>query len=580
MTGWRYLLLVVFLLQSQAAAQDPQEWKRQIDALRKEMQQRLRRIEVERDQFKSELDALKIKYSDLEQQQLQVQDQLGGQIEEIVGRSVKFYERPLPGQKPRSVFSALQGGLIFSGLYRMRFEHRARTVDFDRDGRDDEGVLLDGRFLLGFGAVVVDDQKGDRITAVTEIQGAGRIASNSSKATLGSLGLVAGGDEFQNITLYQAYLEFEGIIADGFRLRAGVQELSFGSEFVLGNSSFFSGLAHGAILAEWRNTARTVRISTFYAKEALTDSRAFDFSITDDFDDDELAGAYLHFEPDDQVTVEAYGLYFNARSPPDSEEFVTAGGGTGFSGAMQEFLQGSFWTFGARIFLSPVDLLGGHLSVNAEAAYQTGSNSVDLGILSVSQSLHGWSSEVIANYRFDKEMQGLAPIVTLAWYYAGGGSEEPQGILPVPPDRIGFQPLFLNRHFLSWDRQNLDAPYFPGGGRLGNMDLIPSSNIHVFKAAISVAAAEDIEVGLGYLLAITADNQGYGTGVFGHELDLFVVYRYPGTSSDIEFSANASVFFPAETARDHSTFLFSGAADPPSGSQASLVIYLQALVAF
>ena len=66
------------------------------------------------------------------------------QIDELE-KNLKFYLRPRPGEVDRSLFGALQGGLIFTGLFRTRFEYRDNNFDFNSDGDkglDDTGVRL------------------------------------------------------------------------------------------------------------------------------------------------------------------------------------------------------------------------------------------------------------------------------------------------------------------------------------------------------------------------------------------------------------------------------------------------------
>ena len=338
------------------------------------------------------------------------------------------------------------------------------------------------------------------------------------------------------------------------------------------------------MLAEWQNADETVRISAFYAKEAQSDRRtAFGLGFyppPPDFDDDQLAGLYVHTKPSEDLEVEFYGLHFDDRTPPGLSG-LTVPSIPSLDGVFLEPLVGNFWTLGARTFWSPIELYGGSISLNVEAAYQTGSNNPGPG--ASDQSIHGWTIEFLANYRFDKDMEGLAPILTVGYYYVGGGNAIVGG------SHIGFQPLFMNRHFALSDRVDTTAPYFPGGGRYGNMDLIPLSNVHILKAALSVAPAENLDVGLAYHLAITADDEGYGTGIFGHEADLFAVYRYDtGGEASVQFSANFSMFFPQAPARDLTNLLIpliaGGFAFPFFGSEAdnelALAFYLEALVSF
>ena len=80
-------------------------------------------------------------------------------------------------------------------------------------------------------------------------------------------------------------------------------------------------------------------------------------------------------------------------------------------------------------------------------------------------------------------------------------------------------------------------------------------------------------------MAVTADDEGWGTGVFGYELDLFAVHDY---NDWIRFSSNLSVFFPGKTADDMADYyFFSGTGiDGEAGKDVAYAFYIQALIAF
>jgi hypothetical protein len=169
----------------------------------------------------------------------------------------------------------------------------------------------------------------------------------------------------------------------------------------------------------------------------------------------------------------------------------------------------------------------------------------------------------------------------MGYYYAQGGGSNGR--------HRGFQPLFINRHLVELDRNDPSRAYFAGGGRYGNMDLVPLSNIHIAKAVFTIAPNDATELGIGYLFAVNADDEGYGTGIFGHEIDLFGTYRYDYASGSgkgtIIFSANASVFFPGKGGMEMSQFLFAPAAFEGVVTQIAdrdkaYAFYIQALISF
>lgn len=528
----------------------------------------------------------------------EVKKKLETYVDEIVARKSKFYRRPPPGSTDASinysVFDALEGGLIFSGLFRSRFEYRAQNVDFNggEDGLDDEGTRFNGRFRLGFGAVIVRGMNEDRtrVTALTEFQAVGTFANNTYFSFTGPGGVPVPTEftifkePFEQVGLYQGFMSFDHVLGDGLYLKVGRQEVILpeddSNEFIFGNNSFYDGTVHDGLLMTWGQPR--FRLSGFYFKEAQSDTELAVTFPADDFDEDWLAGLYGSWAPSEtsKTTIDFYALYFDARSN-FTDAFVTRTTALAFDGALTPPILGHFWTMGGRLLWSEIELLGGLLQINAEAAFQTGNNGVDdlvSGGLD-EQSIHGWSTELLLNYWVQSD--DLQPIVSMSYYYAGGGSKNSGTATGFPTTHIGFQPLFINRHFDRpvAARERYDKPYHAGGGRYGNMDLIPLTNIHIIKAAISIAPAERLEVGVAGVMAITADDEGWGTGVFGYELDLFGAYDY---KDYIRFSANLSLFFPESTARDMSQYyFFSGTGlDGEPDKDVALAFYIQALIAF
>lgn len=582
MRRWKVLAVVFLCLGAvRALAQPPveQELRDEIKRLREEMS-------AQKADFETKIAGL--------QGQIETgfKERLSQEIDDIVARKSKFYRRPDATGRifgNYSIFDAVQGGLIFTGLFRSRFEYRANNVDFNPGdgGLDDEGVRFNGRFRLGFGAVLVRDAPTDPvITALMEFQAYGTFANNTYFTFAGPGGIplptefTIFREPYEQVTLYQGYISFEQLLAEQTYIKVGRQEIVRGTEFLLGNNAFYDGTVHDAFLVEYEGIT-DVKLAAFFAKEAQSDTELAVIVPAADFDEDEMSGFYGQVQATEDLSFDAYAIYFNARSN-FTDSFVTRSTNFAFDGAYNPALMGHFWTLGGRAFLTRIDLFGGFLALNAEAAYQTGDNGL-AGVGGVGapdrQSLHGWSGEFIANYWFDPTAEGVKPIVTLAYYYAGGGEKNDGGGNGFPLDHVGFQPMFINRHFNYVDRSSYDRPLIPGGGRYGNLDQIPLSNMHIAKAAVTIAPSDVTEVGLAGLMAITADDEGWGTGVHGYEIDLFGSYAY---NPYIHFAANVSVFFPQKTADDMSDYLFfagTGTAGR-SENEPSLGFYLEALIEF
>ena len=575
--GWFFLGTAILL------GQDPAELLSRIERLESEMRARQEAFETRLQEVEAERDSLRSRVDSLVGLEEQIQAQVGEEIEAVLKSRIKFYQRPSLVNDQRPLFDAIQGGLIMTGLFRSRVEWRHNNVDFNTKGIDDQGVRLNGRFRLGFGAVIADDRpRGPKINALTEFQAHGDFANNGFFFGQNSAGTFPLPDEgsvvlkqpFEEVKLYQGYLEFKELFADEFRLVIGRQELVLGTQFLFGDDSFGAGLTHDGVLTEWKADDWT--LSAFYTLEAQRDLALIPpVTGIDDFDGDWMAGLYLEVRPTEDLVLDAYAIHFEARRSDEAFDLLQTATARAFDNTLFEPILGSSWTLGGRAFLGRIPVGDGYMAIGAELAYQTGS--ADDGV-----TIHGVSGEFLLNWWFDAPgSDGLNPVLSLRYYYASGGSESGR--------HRGFQPLFINRHLVELDRNDPSRPHFGGGGRYGNMDLVPLSNIHLAKLVLSIAPSDSTEVGIGYMLAVTADNEGYGTGLFGHEIDLFGTYRYDYAEGNgkgtVVFSANASVFFPGRSGKAMSQFLFApilaeNVIPQISDRDMAFAFYIQALISF
>jgi hypothetical protein len=557
----------------------------EMDALRREVRELKSAITAQRDAYDKRIEELETRLGEMAAQDRAVQ------IDQAISDRVRFYTKPdaVKLYPSKGLFESVEGGLFFTGLFRSRFEARVDNVDFNSEdtGLDDSGYGFNGRFRLGFGAAlyreVLDgaesrDESPRRlqVTALTEFQSYGTFANNSYVNVPSAAGLPVPfafnilTEPFEDVGLYQGYLYFQKLLDESVNIKVGRQEMVFGNELILGNNSFYDGTVHdGLVVSLDRKLENDWRLSFAYAKQAASDSGIA--SSVKSFDEDEFFTFYGEIFPSDELQIDAYALYYNARSGVN-DIFVTGSTAFIFDGALTPPILGRHWTIGSRVQATKLEALGGRLTLSGEAAFQFGE---DDSSAAGRRSIHGWTAEFVSNFRFEEDSD-LKPIATVAYLYAGGGEPGANGA-------IGFQPLFVNRHFEALQlnaREVTEKIYYPGGGRYGNMDEIPLFNIHTFKAAVSVEATRGVEIGAAYIFAATADDQGYGTGVYGHEFDVFASYTY---SNNLQFAANFGVFFPGKTARDFSNLLFfSDPASPnlASGSEVALSFYLQALLQF
>ena len=544
-------------------------------------------------------------------------------VERALSQKVLLFRRPISidveDRVPLFTTGGVEGGLFFTGLFRSRFDLRQNNVDFNSgaDGIDDSGARLNGRFRLGIGASFLGDAvptdsapsgSAPSITALTEFQAYGTFANNSFVTTQNpqqlptsfSFSLLA--EPYEQIGLYQGFLRASNLGVDGLRFSAGRQEIVLGNQLLFGNNSFYDGTVHDALRFDYgqRSASRKdeFAISAFYAKQAASDNGIP--GPVFDFDEDDLWAVYATYAPKgSDWLIDGYWSYFNGRSALNGGGDFIATGSTAFyfDGAYTPLMLGHFHTIGARGQWSKIPLGGGFLTAGVEAAYQTGADTslnIDENGDGINdfprRSVHGWSVEVATNFRFyDPDAvssDDARPILGLNYYYASGGGRN-FGVDDGDPtndfhESLGFQPMFVNRHFEFRGNERDDAGqiYTPGGGRYGNMDAIPLDNVHAFRAAFSIMATPELELGVGLVYAITDSDQGYGDGSFGTEVDLFGTYYY---RENIQFGANFSLFVPGSTARRQSEILFFDGSDPTDGNaddDVAMAFYLQALVQF
>ncbi len=345
-------VLAMVLASVVCAQQDVQELQRRLLELEKKLQEQ----QVAFDQKVADLQKQIDEKSGEEEAALS--DRINA-VQKSVEKLDRLYRRPSIGQSTpsESIFSALQGGLIFTGLFRTRFEARRDNVDFNdtADGLDDSGLRLNGRFRLGFGAVLLERSPGGpQITALTEFQSVGTFANNSYVRLTSSTGVPVPlqfnilTEPFEAVGLYQGYLALSKVIDDTINVKVGRQEVVLGNELMLGNNSFEDGTVHDSLLFQWQPLEELV-FTTLYSKEAASDGGLG--NTRSDFDEDEMAVLYAEIKPDPSMSFDLYGIYFDARSAVN-DIFVTGSTAFAFDGSYTPPILGHTWTVGGRAFFT------------------------------------------------------------------------------------------------------------------------------------------------------------------------------------------------------------------------------------
>ncbi len=437
--------------------------------------------------------------------------------------------------------------IYFRGEWRTRVDYRSNTGDLT-DEIDDQGLRLDYKFNLGFGFILTPNatEEGSALFIETyfEVQAAGRASNNTAEDLASSIGAGAGGfeargNELDEVQLYEAWIKLVNLFGvDDLTLKIGRQEIVYGSGLIMGSNDFFTGTVHDGLVVDIPlGGGSTAHL--FYAKEGAPDGLVNPGLATGGLlagrfrasgDEDEILGIYTEIRNEslDPVEIDAYWVYFGAHEPNSNVSPIngTTSADPGIDSFGRAKIGGEFHTLG--ILLKSWDLLVDGLYLSAEFAYQIGDDETGADI-------NAMVFEFTTEYAlpFMEESRGR---VFASYYFAEG---------PDGDSTQGFTPLFITRH------KNSTSPG-RGFSRLGNIDFIPTQNVHVVQIGFKFEPAERWTAGVTYLTAFLNHSSESVTVVqtgqvfvddrhLGHEIDFFAEYLH---NSQTQFFFNVSVFIP------------------------------------
>lgn len=390
----------------------------------------------------------------------------------------------------------------------------------------------------------------------------------------------ASADAVDDVDLYQAYIQADQMWGTPLRLRVGRQELSFGSEWLVGvndASSLFSGLSFDALRADYITDDFSV---TAFISE-LAEGAGPD-GVGDD--DVYFAGLYGSYTGLEDITIDAYyfGLFDEGQGPADIPAIAT-----GAFAALEPRRQWGVANPGFLALNNPLDrsveevtihtigLRGagtyGAFDFEAEVAYQFGQVEVhnpffllfwDIGNTS-DKDYDNLGVNLGAGYTFD---MSWTPRIGLGAAYLGGADEETQTHLLPFGGRFDWQEdLSFNRLFSNWEYSEF----------LENTDL---SNALIFTGSLSANPTECIALSLyaAYFLSLEEPQYGWFWDLFeetddklGFELGIYAEYNY---TEDLVFRAGFSTFWAGEgLTYDHDGFF--GFLDRPGNALAGNGLY-------
>jgi hypothetical protein len=316
---------------------------------------------------------------------------------------------------------------------------------------------------------------------------------------------------YDDFSLYQGYILIQDVGGyEGLALKIGRQEVTFGTEFILGNNDFGPGLSHDAVAAVYGQDDMTVILVAAKIVEGIT------VGGTEDDADVDLYAILSSYTGLEDAVIDAYFLFLRSADlvgsgpifPPVAPEVPTD----------QESSQ--LYTIGARI--------GGMwdaMDYNLEGAFQFGDNGWG-------GDFESWAVDAGIGYTFDMDMQ---PRLGFTYTFMSGDDDEND-------DNI----------------ETFIAPLADNYHRYGYMDLFGSGNLNVMKLSATACPTEKIGVCLHalHLLAVEHEDQiaplvvptasvgNDGTNAnadtIGTELDLVLDYAY---SEDLDFELAFAYLF-------------------------------------
>lgn len=502
MACWKVMtaLTAVATLATTVGAQNPEDLKKDLDALKRQVAAQSNLIEDQ---------ARRLSAFEKERE--------AGTREAAVETEVnRLTERLAAGTTVRSAAERL----TFAGEFRFRtyWEFGDNAAGVERDG-----TWTSSKIRFG---ILYEFTK--NVAAYLDLQSTFAFGHNGhSTAAPPTLNF----DPGEPIHACQAWLEVGNLFdRKEFSTKVGRQSVTLGNQFQFGNADWYQGYFFDGARYDWNDeswslAAMWLRTTTLSGNDA---NQAPGYgpwnpsgpvgSGRDGHDNDDFWVVYFTLKSIKDCTLDLYWIYANQNAGGTfngSGPFSPAGGTTaGVSGLPAGTLAPAYYhTFGAR-FAGMADLADG-FDWNVEAAYQTGT----LDLVPGDVDVDGFSVEGELGLTFSKADKLR---VWIRGLFAEGPSNNDTGYLPIAP----------NRH-------SNTAPF---RARYGVMDVIPMSDVFALTGGVHFDPAADWTFGLTGVWGERDSNQPAGVDEsYGFEIDAWGEYRY---SESLTFSGGVSFLFP------------------------------------
>jgi len=389
------------------------------------------------------------------------------------------------------------------GEVRIRGEYTANTEDFDDNNTSDHTTYWPYRVRLA-----AEGRFGKNVTAWIEFQNAG--IGGASDATFllppfsgqqapGRNGSDIGGTELDGAEMYQGNIKVKGLWSDSFSVTFGRQEITAGTELLLGDLDFYTGISHDGITG-------TIDFKKWDLMLLYTRVQQGDLLTT-------FGGNYLPNFPPDQVIPVDFGI-----------------GTTDFMGGYATFAVGkhNFDVYALDLRNHQVDFdvitYGGRYSWNnPDGFFWNVEYAMQTGEISATTDAGGDVMEAWLGYHFGKKHAVWAK-------YAWATGEDGAG------DFDGFIPLFGDFHNRlgrgDWFRLSGDSTDLPGS---------PEQGVVAMAVGYTGNWSAKTEWGVAYWDYAAEEDAGLAEDGLGQAIDVYVSYKY---SDNLTFSASGSQFMP------------------------------------
>ena len=410
---------------------------------------------------------------------------------------------------------------LFGGI-RERLEMVNNFSDFDNHN-DDRDNFVDSRIRLG---VALEFQ--DWVDVLFELQNNHYFGDSSSEFGSNLF------NDSDDIEVYQAFINFRKFLGKEIRLRIGRQEIVKGTQFLVGNDDFYSGLSFDAVRLTYDFECLDLELDAWWAR--LSDNYGTATGDTRYNDDDrDFWGLYLtwrgiHEKVGFIDTIEAYLLFVSDQTGNINNAVARqtnlSPDGSGYI-YVNDFVGEDRYTVGTAVRGHIMDTEEFLLQYNFEFAFQFG-DAGSAGPFDPSTGRQvggsGMSGGEIkafaleASIRYQIRKWKLKPAFTFSYSYATGDDN------PYDEDQGTFNPLFQNRH-----------------KRLGRADMFRTENLHAlgFEATINPLGRLELGGALYYFILdskndfaapdavapLMGENTHIGGGL-AWEMDLFLDYQY------------------------------------------------------